>query len=118
MGIIKNTVEKVEQSHDWTWTKILVAITLWVVASGLMLFMFGFMDFSMVKIAIALRLKFSQIFNLVLLYLPLVLFDLATPGKTFKELLNPNNQPLGKIAVGLFYGLLAIATSLVIVWGA
>lgn len=111
-------IQDIEQSAYWTWGKIVVAVGLWLVVSLALLFMFGVMDLSWAKLAIAMRLKFNQAFNLILLYLPLILFDLATPGKTLRELLNPNNQPLGKIAVGVFYGLLAIATSLVIVWGA
>lgn len=97
--------------------KKLLRQILWVVALFSVLFVLLVQDWHWQGISKAMRLKFNQIFNIVFLWLPILLFDAATEGRTLNIISMPE-EPLDKMASALFYGCMAIATALCIVWGA
>lgn len=87
-----------------------------VFVAALIVFAAQNMDWNMERLGISFRGKFQQIYNVLLLWVPIIGYDIATEGDTIKALSIPETWQ-EKIACAMFWVGMAWATAVVIVWG-
>lgn len=78
----------------------------------LITFVLVFMDWDFKQIAASMRVMFVKMFNVALVWGPGFLHDLSSPGDDI-EVMKAN-----PLAIAQFYGLMGIATAVVVAWGA
>ena len=75
-------------------------------------FVLIFMDWDRTQIGVSLRVMFVKAFNVALVWGPGFLLDLASPGEDIEKIkANP-------LALAGFYGLMGMATAIVVAFGA